>query len=290
MYISVIANNQTTRGPGKVYQNLVAGLRLLGHSVNAGVEITPELTVCLQLTNGILDLDPSKTLFGPNLVVLPAETPSLFSDPSRHFILPSQWSKDKYSQFDFVHPDNLHVWSVGINTNKWLPIEPSYKKTQDCFIYLKNRSQQDLDVVQLLMKKFKLKYSIIEYGKYGELELLEACHNSKFAILLTDTESQGIAYMEILSTDTPCYVFNKTTWKSEDGTQSYPATSVPYFTDQCGTIAMDPISLDHFKTFLNDTQYLPLRKYNPRHYMINNHTLAHGAENLLSVATKVLSL
>jgi len=287
MNIKVIANNQTARGPGKVYQNLVSGLKELGHGVNQPIIGEHDLTVVLQLVPNIQQYDSRSTLYGPNLVVLPTEAKELFSDPAKHFLVPSQWVKDKYSQFDFVHPDNLHVWAVGIDTNKWLPID-SHKKSQDCFIYFKNRSQADLEVVKLMMRKFKLRYSIIEYGKYGELELLEACHNSNFAILLTDTESQGIAYMEILSTDTPCYVFNKNQWKSEDGSVVCQASSVPYFSNKCGEIAMDPISIDQFKTFVSDTKFLGKNLYSPRDYMINNHTLEQSAESLLRIASESL--
>jgi len=283
MQIRVLANNTSHRGPGKVYQNLVKGLRLLGHGVNQPIVGEPDLNVCLQMVPTILQLDPRKTLFGPNLVVLPTEAHELFSDPSKHFLVPSQWVKDLYCQFDFVHPNNLHVWAVGIDLDKW-NISPKPKPSQDCFIYFKNRSEEDLRIVKLLLKKFGLKYSTLQYGSYTEDQLKKACSDSRFAVLLTGTESQGIAYMEILSTNTPCYVFNKPTWESEDKKIKQHASSVPYFDDGfCGAVSPDNISLEHFTEFLNAVDSL-----SPSYYM-GLYSLENSTTNLLEIAKKILS-
>lgn len=272
--IQVLAQNKSSRGPGKVYQNLTKGLTLLGHGVNQPIIGKPDIHICLQMMPDIDNLDPKKTLYGPNLVVLPTEAPSLFSDPAKHFLVPSKWVKDKYCQFDFVHPNNLHVWPVGIDTDKWTP--STQEPTQDCFIYFKNRSAEDLQVVKLLMKKFGLRYSVLEYGKYQEQDLKDACDKSKFAVLLTNTESQGIAYLEILSTNTPCYVFNKTTWSQGD--VSCIATSVPYFDEAfCGDISPNHISPDHFTNFLNKVP-----EYVPRYWLSLD--LKGAAQNLMDIA------
>lgn len=284
MTFRLLAQNTSHRGPGKVYKNLVDGLRLAGHSSNQPIIGDHNFTVCLQPSSDMNLLDTSKTLFGPNLVVLPSEARDLFSDPSRHFLVPSKWVKGVYSQFDFVTPDNLHVWPVGIDTNYWKP--SSTEITQDCFVYFKNRSRDDLKVVQMLLNKCGLKYTVLEYGHYSEEQLKQACASSRFAVLLTGTESQGIAYMEILSTNTPCYVFNKTTWESEDGSHKCYATSVPYFDKSCGTVC-DRVSLDHFKTWLNDLEF---NGFEPRTYIESNHTLEKAAINLVEIATRVLKL
>lgn len=281
MQIRVLANNTSHRGPGKVYQNLVKGLKSLGHGVNQPIIGEPDLNVCLQMVPAIHNLDPAKTLFGPNLVVLPTEARELFSDPSRHFLVPSQWVKDCYCQFDFVHPNNLHVWAVGIDLDRW-NVSPKPKPNQDCFIYFKNRSEEDLRIVKLLLNKFGLKYTILQYGSYTEDQLRKACAESRFAVLLTGTESQGIAYMEILSTNTPCYVFNKATWESEDKKIKQLASSVPYFDDGfCGAISPDRISLEHFTEFLN-----ALDKLCPGYYM-GLHSLKNSANDLIEISKNI---
>lgn len=281
LQIRVLANNTSHRGPGKVYQNLTKGLKSLGHGVNQPIIGEPDLNICLQMVPAVHSLDPAKTLFGPNLVVLPTEARELFSDPSRHFLVPSHWVKDLYCQFDFVHPNNLHVWAVGIDLDRW-NVSPKQQPSQDCFVYFKNRSEEDLRVVRLLLKKFNLKYSILQYGSYTEDQLRKACSDSRFAVLLTGTESQGIAYMEILSTNTPCYVFNKSTWESEDKAIKQLASSVPYFDDGfCGAISPDQISLEHFKEFLN-----ALDKLCPGYYM-GQYSLENSANDLIEISKNI---
>lgn len=280
MQIKLLGQNTSHRGPGKVYQNLANGLRLCGHGVNQPIIGDHDLTVCLQYVPEILQLNLSKSLFGPNLVTLPVELRELYSEPLRQFLVPSQWVKDMYSQFFFVNPNNLNVWSVGIDTDLWKSSE-SKKPTQDCFVYFKNRSQTDLNIVKLLLKKLKLSYSIIEYGKYTEEQLREACETSRFAILLTGTESQGIGYMEILSMGVPCYVFNQPTWKHEVVDISCSASSAPYFSETCGTFSDNHVSLDHFSNFVDS-----IDKFDPRTYIIDNHSLVVSATKLVNIIPK----
>ncbi len=273
----LLAHNKGTRGPGKVYQNLTLGLRKLGHGVNQPIVGDADLTICLQMVGGIETLDPTKTLYGPNIVDLPSQYPSLFSSEQRRFISASSWIRDIQIADGLGNPENYHVWSVGIDTEIWAP-DTSKPKTQDCFIYYKNRPQEDLKVVELIMRKFKLAYSVVEYGKYTEEDLRHACNSSRFCVVLDNTETQGIATMEILSMGVPMYVFNKTSWTSADGKRTCPATSVPYFDSTCGEV-VDDIMIEHFRLFLDS-----IPKYNPRTYMLEHHTLEKAAQNLLDLA------
>mgnify|MGYP000910332880 CR=1 FL=1 len=280
MQIKLLGQNTSHRGPGKVYQNLSKGLSLCGHEVNKPIIGDPELTVCLQFVSDITYLDSSKTLFGPNIVTLPSDYKELYSDPKKHFLVPSQWAKDLYCQFDFVTPDSIHVWSVGIDTDLWKPVE-NKEPTQDCFIYFKNRSDGDLKLIRLFLNKLGLSYSVLEYGKYTEQELRDTCNKSKFAMLLTGTESQGIAYMEILSMGIPCYVFNQPKWKHDSSDITCPATSVPYFSKSCGTFSDNTIYLDHLSHFVASIEQL-----DPRSYIVENHSLEKSAVKLLAIANE----
>lgn len=275
--IQVLAQNKSSRGPGKVYQNLVKGLELLGHGVNQPIVGEPDLCVCLQMVPNINTLDPEKTLYGPNIIDLPSQFSSLFSSNQRRFISASNWIRDLQISDGIGKPENYYVWSVGIDTETWAP-DTSKPKVQDCFIYYKNRSQGDLKVVELIMKKFNLKYSIVEYGKYSEQDLKNACNGSRFCIVLGNTETQGIAIMEIMSMCVPLYVFNKTSWMSTDGKRTCAATSVPYFDSTCGEVVGD-VMVEHFSSFLDG-----LSKYSPRTYILKYHTLEKSAQNLLSLA------
>jgi hypothetical protein len=271
-------SNYTHRGPGKVVQNLVKGLEGIGVVVSNVFSSRPsKYTAALQYCHPELlqqhSNAGSKILMGPNLFVLPSDNPQLckmFSD----FVVPSGWVAELYRRFPEMDGNNLHIWPVGIETEKWKPdISWIRKQDLDCFIYFKNRSKEDLRVVEAVCRKFNLRYRVLEYGSYDEHELQELCHETDFAILLTGTESQGIAYMQILSTDTPCYVFNNSMWKSDDGKIQCPASSVPYFDGRCGSVNNN-VQLDHFAEFLSK-----VRTFEPRKYVLESHTLEKSAEH-----------
>lgn len=275
--------NSSHRGPGMVVKNLTKGLEHIGlqyssYDVPKASEMIGVLQYCHpKLLNSYHQMNES-VLMGPNLFVLPTDNPSLCK-MFNNFVVPSQWVKDLYFQFDLMKDKNIEVWPVGIDTDEW-PTYPNMYcdmkgEEPDCFIYFKNRSEQDLAIVEAICRKFGLKYKTIKYGSYDESELKVLSYNSKFAILCTGTESQGIAYMQILSTNTPCYVFNSPTWKSEDGQHSCPASSVPYWDERCG-YKTDKVDLEHFKDFLNKIEN---KAFSPREYIIENYTLEKAAKN-----------
>lgn len=283
--VSLIYQNDSHRGPGKVVHNLKSGLEKIGVSIHELYDSRPwKYTGCLQfcwpeiLTSYAESKRP--ILMGPNLFVTPADNPSLCK-LFNHFVVPSEWVKNFYQQFDLMSGKNIHVWPVGIDTDEWNLPDFQTEEELDCFIYFKNRSEQDLAVVEAICRKFNLKYEVIKYGNYQEEELKHLCAKSKFCVLLTGTESQGIAYMQILSTNTPCYVFNSSNWKSEDGKYTVDASSVPYFDEQCGYISND-VDLVHFEDFIGKcTQGI----FHPRNYILNNHTLVKSAKAYFDLLT-----
>ena len=236
--VSLIYQNDSHRGPGKVVQNLKMGLEKIGVSIHPEYSSQPwKYTGCLQfcqpetLTHYAQSKKP--ILMGPNLFVLPTDNPSLckFFD---HFVVPSEWVKTKYEEFELMKDKHIHVWAVGIDTEEWKPADERTDEV-DCIVYFKNRTDQDLAVVEAICRKFSLKYELFKYGSYQEKDFHKAATTkAKFAILCTGTESQGIAYMQLLSAGLPCYVFNNPTWKSEDGRETAAASSVPYFDERCG--------------------------------------------------------
>jgi hypothetical protein len=267
------------RGPGVVANNLSLGLVEAGIDTLVYSHVTPEsladksrLLGCLQPVPG-MDLLPRDTLMGPNLFVLPKEFPivSRFD----HYLVPSTWVQDKYRSFSELSHTTLDIWSVGVNTTDWKP-NPTVEKSLDCFVYFKNRSATDLAVVKLLLKRLGLKHAVLRYGEYQESDLKHLCQISKFAVLVTGTESQGLGYMQILSMGVPCYVLDKWFWNYEGQIETkYPGTSVPYFVPGvCGELSRI-IDKEHLEKFI---QSVKEGKYNPRQYILDNHTLKASAE------------
>ena len=121
-------------GPFKVSKNLFMGLNNL--NIDYVVNTESEFNVCINPPvpnrNMMLDL-PKNTVFGPNIWNLPTDEPHIFNE-CNHFIVASDWYKDLWSRYT---NKKIHTWCVGIDTTLF-NVEKDIK--YDCFIYLKNRS------------------------------------------------------------------------------------------------------------------------------------------------------
>jgi len=273
-------SNSTQRGPGMVVKNLLSGLSQLEDIALVDKPNQADLFGCLQNPGDyLINWFPKNTLMGPNLFVIPEEN-RLICSKFKSFIVPSQWVKDLYIRSPLMNEKTIDVWSVGIDTDKWLNKEDldDFSIKQDCFIYFKNREQAELQEVQKTLDKLKFSYRTIEYGNYHEQELYDLCQASRFAILLTGTESQGIAYMNILSTNTPCIVLNKNYWQYIlNQFINHPATSVPYFNEKCGLILNSIQQLESSLGGFNPCDYAP------RDYILANHTQKISAEKYVNL-------
>lgn len=292
-------NNATHRGPGKVVQNLEKGFDLLGieygqkHLFRSDILALEGFLQPTPLMFGKWSEKDGHSVVGPNLFVLPSEWTEEQCKQYKHYLVPSQWTYDLYRSFPILDHATIDIWSVGIDTNKWntcareiRTVGPILGAGLRCLLYYKNRNVQDLDLVQRICKKYLIDYKIIEYGKYTEDQLWDACGWANMGILLTDTESQGIAYMEMLSSDLPLFVFNKPWWNYEGKIDKVPATSVPYWDPRCGEIA-DNVDLKLFEKFVDGVRNW---KYNPRQYILENHTLEMGAQKYYDILEKYQKL
>jgi len=260
-------NKNPKTGPGKLALNLIQGLKSLGITVKPN-QIC-KYNGCLQPTN--YELLPSDTLMGPNLVILPDEQPYIWQKFS-NFVVPSIWVKNKYKSFEVTKNTNINVWSVGIDTNQFSA--PDKQIEFDCLVYYKNSGEEKLRETEDRLKSLGLDYRIIGYGLYTEEQFLDLLQKCRFCVLVTKTESQGIAYMEILSTNTPCYVYDKQEW-DDIPPYTFAATSAPYFSGECGMISPDLNSLENFINKLDI--------YEPRSYIINEHRLDVSAKKYLKL-------
>lgn len=263
---------KNNNGPGKVATNLILGLRKLGHTVVENQE--GDYTGCLASWAPRFKDLPKTTLVGPNLVVLPPEDRvmwNLFTD----FIVPCDWVREKYLQFSpLTSKVNLHKWPVGIDTDTF---SPGGKKEVDCFIYFKNGSEKTRQELIRLLEDRNLTYAEMRYGSYSEKDFIEMVRRCRFCVTITSTESQGIAYQEILSMGVPCYVVDKPMW-DDHPMWSFPATSAPYFDGRCGVKCLDLSAFDMFLNYI-DT-------YKPRDYILDNLTLEKCASEYLLIMEK----
>lgn len=262
LHYSTSSNNN---GPGKVVTNLIKGLNLLN------IEVVSN-EICEY--NGILQLNskhtfncPKNTFVGPNICVIPDEVPYIWNLYNK-FNVPCEWVLNLYKLFHVTPNKNIYVWPVGIDTDKFIDL--NYTPKQDVLIYCKNNIDK-LASIENFFKNNGMKYSVLIYGQYNEQEFIESVNSAKCVVLLTKTESQGIAYQEILSMNRPCFVIEKNVW--DDYGIQFPASSVPYFDSTCGIISND---INEFESFYNN-----LYSYKPRQYILNNLTLAEQASKYI---------
>ena len=267
--------NSIHRGPGRVVENLARGLKKLGYDVYANdIPRKDVYQGFLQPTNMIQSL-PRNALMGPNLFVLPSEWGEI-CQRFDHYVTPSSWVSQVYRKYDNLKHATIDCWPVGIDTDLWSNVQdPLRSKT---LVYFKNRSEEDLKELTDTLDRIAQPYDLIRYGSYEESNLRQKILECNSCILLTNTESQGIAYMQIMSSGLPCYVINKDTFEYENIT--HPATSVPYFDDRCG-IVEQTFSVERWCEF-NEK----LGSYKPSDYVNENFSLTKCAQNYLDLMEK----
>jgi hypothetical protein len=262
-------NTSVVRGPQKVFTNLIKGLDLL--KIEYTINRVSEFNGCLNNHRYFWPNLPENTLMGPNLVVNPPDDAELFSR-FKNILVPSNMVMDNYKKFDETKLTNFFVHATGIDTDFW-DIKKSIDR--DCLIYFKNRNEEELENLKRILDEKNISYYVLKYGSYHEEQLKEILTKVKFTILLTNTESQGIGYMEILSTNTPCFVFNKI---YDDGVLR--GESVQYFNSKCGVIYNGSVSSDMFVKF--DEFLDSIDSFEPRNYIINDFTLLKSAKKYVS--------
>jgi len=266
--LGIFYERGSSNGPKKVANNLMAGLDSLGVQVKKND--TSEYNGCLHSWGGMFDL-PEETLVGPNCVVIPPEDPRIFSTFKYH-VCPSKYVRDLYKKYTETKDCDISVWPVGIDTDAFYDFKKEIKT--DCFVYFKNREVSALHETADLIESLGLTYKIIQYGSYKENQLIDLIKECRFCVLLTHTESQGIAYMEILSSNTPCI--------SISGNELFgmPNSSAPYLDKQCGE-KVETLTKENLNEFLDK-----LKSYSPRQYILDNHTLKKSAENYLKLVER----
>lgn len=189
-------------------------------------------------------------------------------------IVPSEWVKSKFiNKFNF--PENkTFIWPVGIQM-----LNVQKKIEFDCLIYFKRRNTEELKIVQDFLEGLGISYKVVSYGNYQDNDLEKFCSKCRFCFLLNGTESQGIAVQEIMSTNTPLFVWDVTEWTDQGEDYRVPATSIPYWTDECGKVFYSREDMDiAFFEF-----YDRIDKYNPRKYIERELSFKESVKKLMEI-------
>jgi glycosyltransferase involved in cell wall biosynthesis len=233
-------------------------------------------------------------LFGASIFSHPLDAPNLLQDyPNiKKILVPGDWMRDMFIPY---YGEIVQSWPVGINTIKWN--KSIKKKTQfDFLIYDKIRwnysvyEKQIIEPIKQKLIEMGLTYTTIVYGDYKSKELLEKVAISRAAVFLCEHETQGLAYQQILASNTPIMAFDQQEYWLDP--QYYPTkikygpvSSVPYWDERCG------LKFQNFEDFskqISDFVYkLDNKQFEPEKYISENLTLERCAQDYASIYNQV---
>tara|TARA_B100000963_G_scaffold359941_1_gene388855 strand:- start:889 stop:1749 length:861 start_codon:yes stop_codon:yes gene_type:complete len=269
----------TTTGPQKVIENLIASLQQekIVYSVNQEKYKHNFLVQYNHVGHEKHSkIETDTCIIGPQVWLFDDYGKFLIEHQQyfRKIIAPSQWVKDKFEDKFNLPSDKVAVWPVGIQSfNNVRNIE------FDCLIYHKSRTLNELNQVKNFLEEKNLSYHLLKYGSYDEQQFRDLANRAKFAFIIDDTESQGIAIQEMMSLGVPLFVWDVKEWTYMGEKYTVPATSVPYWDERCGekfyTIQEMGETFDKFYARIND--------YDPKAYVKENLSFESSVKTLLDI-------
>lgn len=257
----VIHTNQGTYPHPKNYD----GLQRMCSSMNIAFEHTTDIQRTYQDNYDILIaynqyIEPDKVptrikiIYGPGMFVFPSGP---LVGPRRHdlesrcvFNTLSEWNKKVHEEMVESMIIPIHAFPYGVETDYFIPTKDP--KTIECILYVKSRDSHSVQFVKGLLESKGIQYKLYKYGSYNGNEYRNTLPRVKYLISLDAHESQGFALQEAMSCNIPLLVCdvksmfddiangNSPTYLRKDfpGKKLY-ATSVPYWSDECGLRTTD---------------------------------------------------
>jgi glycosyltransferase involved in cell wall biosynthesis len=162
-----------------------------------------------------------------------------------------------------------------VDTSTFKPLSPPLKKEYDCIVYIKRRSNELVNYTISMLNQKELTYKAFKYGSYNEEEYKDSLQKAKFMLILDAHESQGFALEEAMSSGVPLLVMDATSMYDEmdngvNATYAHLrpkkllATSVPYWSDECGIKITEQSELSE----AIDRMLTTYQSFTPRDYII----------------------
>lgn len=271
--------NGPVRGPYKVISNLIESLEYVNipYSVN---EDKYSYNYLIHYGKEGYEkhekLEHNSCIIGPQLWPFDFYGEFLKNNPQyyRKIIVPCISTKISFIDQGFV-AEKISIWPVGIK-------DINVNRTGDKFlVYVKERSEQDLNFVLQFLEKRKLEYEILRYGSYSQEQFYNCLESCSRAIIVGRPETQGIAYQEMMSSNIPLLLWDVKEWYDPGTPEPYANYPKPtlahYFSDECGLkFYLKEEFEDSFNKFLNTT-------YSPKSYVTRELSYEVSVKRLLSL-------
>ena len=262
------ANHFPYGGPTVVILNTILGFLLDAEASGRPVVLLLNEPGDVNWNNGSLTNRVCSAVTGP---VSPLIGESDMKRES-HVLAPTEWVRQCILH-KLPSSPRISLWPAGVDTEYY---SPGVGKTQDFFIYYKSQRHTDLHKIHemLFTRYFHLRGHVLAYYCYTPEMLRQAARSSRFCIVLNNTETQGLAMLEIMSCDCPLFVVDCTTYR--DTTQG--ASSAPCWDAACGKKASWGHLHEEFAAFLSN-----LPSYRPRLFVESGYSLPVAAASLRSL-------
>ena len=282
-------------GPIRAFLNLRAGLDRLRvrYRVNdyAYIQTHSEQVACIFGPSPVLDKMPWRNpiLFGTAVFSHPSDDPDLFSRlPVRRVLVPGPWME---AMCRLMWGDRVTACPAGIDTDRWAP-RPRPSESFDLLLYDKVLWEREhyekhlLAPIRAHLRQCGVRVAEVRYGFYREEDFRTLVQRSRAMIFLCPHETQGIAYLQVLSCGVPILAWDEGGfWKDPayfpHRVKFSPVSSVPYWDARCGRKFKDADGLAAtFPAFWEDVQAGAFR---PRDYVLEHLTLEKCAQRYVDI-------
>jgi len=216
------------------------------------------------------DIDDSTGLiFGPQIMFPSIDTNQIPTHRKYTCNVLSNWV---YNLCKDINPSvNFCTLPFAVDVNKFKPSEKKGKPV----IYFKQRDTKILDDVLQHLGSVFIVFKYYNLNTYSESDFQKAISEAPYAIWIGRHESQGFAFQETLSSDTPIFVIDVDSLRDEVALDSFwqnylpgknlPATSASYFDERCGLICNPKNWKENWSKFI-----INLKSYKPREFVMEN--------------------
>jgi hypothetical protein len=224
---------------------------------------------------------PNPAILGPSLYDHPLLAPRLMEDRRfRKYLVLAPWMHD---MFQPVYGDACVRWFAGIDTDEWQDTR-GFEKDIDFLIYDKIRWNHDELTGELLhpivtnLSRRGMRTQVVRYQFHDHDTYRRLLQRSRAMIFLCEHETQGLAYQEALASNVPVLAWDNGYWLDplwkRVSASKIPASSVPFFSQECGEKFRDPADFDEaLNNFLGR-----LGSFKPRKFVLERLSLKESAQ------------
>lgn len=235
---------------------------------------------------------PNPAVLGPGMYDHPRLAPNLMRDPRFHlYLVTCDWMGRVFARQ--YGEERCVPWHAGIDLAEW-PDQRGEEKTVDLLVYDKIRWRRDelvpslLDPILERLHERGMTTEVVRYRMYDHAGYRASLARARAMVFLVEHETQGLAYQEAMASGLPVLAWDPGYWKDplrERLTEEpVPATSVPYFSPECGETFRDLAGFDAVvDRFLEN-----LPHYTPREYVGRELSLAESAARYLGYYRSLL--